>query len=216
MDWRQMMFRWLIAVALSMAATLPASAHPHVWVTARSEIQYDASGAVAAIKQIWTFDDMFSSMATTGLDTNGDKTFSREELAPLAKINVESLRDYEYFTVVKLGQQKLALLAPTDYWLDFKDDLLTLTFTLPFATPAKLSARQLTISIYDPSYFVDFSMAPESPVGMTFAPEGCALTVHSASDPDPSLAEKLQIDDFAMAQPGIGAQFANRIMVNCP
>jgi ABC-type uncharacterized transport system substrate-binding protein len=211
-----MMFRWLFAVAISVGAMVPAWAHPHVWVTARSEIQHDASGAVAAIRQIWTFDDMFSTMATTGLDTNGDKAFSREELAPLAKINVESLRDFDYFTVVKMGQERQALQPPVDYWLEFKDNLLTLTFTLPLVSPRKLSAQQLSVSIYDPSYFVDFSMAPENPVAMTAAPQGCALTVHSAADPDPSLADKLQIDEFAMAQPGIGAQFANRIMVSCP
>ncbi|MFN8830838.1 MAG: DUF1007 family protein [Labrys sp. (in: a-proteobacteria)] len=211
-----MMRRWLLTVGLLLVTALPVQAHPHVWVTARSEIQYDASGAVVAIRQIWTFDDMFSSMATTGLDKDGDKFFSREELAPLAKINVESLQEYDYFTVAKLGDEREVLLPPTDYWLDFKDNLLTLTFSLPLQKPLKIGTRQLTISIYDPSYFVDFSMAPDNPVVMTAAPAGCALSVHSAGDPDPSLAEKLQIDDFAMAQPGIGAQFANRIMVNCP
>ena len=36
-----------------------ATAHPHVWVTMRSELVYAPDGAVTGIRQAWTFDDLF-------------------------------------------------------------------------------------------------------------------------------------------------------------
>src|ERR1700730_4578265 len=44
-----------------------ATAHPHVWVTMRSELVYAPDGAVTGIRQAWTFDDLFSTYATQGM-----------------------------------------------------------------------------------------------------------------------------------------------------
>ncbi|HSI39433.1 MAG TPA: DUF1007 family protein, partial [Xanthobacteraceae bacterium] len=46
----------LIALAVLGSATA-AIAHPHVWVTVRSELDYRADGALAAVKHAWTFDE---------------------------------------------------------------------------------------------------------------------------------------------------------------
>ena len=41
-----------------------ARAHPHVWVTVRSEIVYAPDGSATAVRHRWTFDEMFSTFAT--------------------------------------------------------------------------------------------------------------------------------------------------------
>jgi hypothetical protein len=38
---------------------------------------------------------MFSTFAIQGLESKEKGKFTREELAPLAKVNVESLKEYE-------------------------------------------------------------------------------------------------------------------------
>jgi ABC-type uncharacterized transport system substrate-binding protein len=43
-------------------------------------------------------------MAVQGLDTNGDGVCSKEELKPLAEVNVTSLKDFDYFTFVHLDK----------------------------------------------------------------------------------------------------------------
>ena len=84
------MIRRLIAMITVLAGfvTVPytASAHPHVWVTIRSELLYALDGAATGVRHTWTFDDMFSAFATTGLQKTGG-TFTREALQPLAKVN---------------------------------------------------------------------------------------------------------------------------------
>ena len=77
-------------------------------------------------------------------------------------MNVESLKDFDYFTVAHVDGKKTELNQPVDYWLEFTDGLLTLHFTLPFKTPAK--AQNLSVEMYDPSWFVDFSFAQKDPV----------------------------------------------------
>src|SRR5262249_10865388 len=52
----------LLAFVLAALAllTAQAQAHPHVWVTMKSEIVYAADGTATGVRHAWTFDDMFS------------------------------------------------------------------------------------------------------------------------------------------------------------
>src|ERR1700691_5030570 len=112
---------FLIVLLAGMVATGRAQAHPHVWVTMTEELLYAPDGSVTGVRHAWTFDDMFSAFATQGLDGKTKGEFTREELAPLAKVNVESLKDYAYFTYAKVNgkRQRDAFVEPTDYFLDY-------------------------------------------------------------------------------------------------
>ena len=129
------LFGPLLAAALSLAAGA-ARAHPHVWITAPSELLYAEDGTVTGVRHAWTFDDMFSAYAVQGLESKAKGAYTREELGPLAQTNVESLKEYDYFTIARANGKKVDLGTPVDYWLQFEDGLLTLHFTLPFKTPA--------------------------------------------------------------------------------
>src|ERR1043166_8443695 len=145
--------RFLLVAALAVFAATAARAHPHVSVTMKSELMYAPDGSVTGVRHAWTFDDMFSTFATQGLASKEKGKFTREELAPLAQVNVTSLKDFDYFTVARANGKKADLKAPVDYYLEFADGLLTLHFTLPLATPAK--AQSLDFEMTDPTYFVE-------------------------------------------------------------
>jgi ABC-type uncharacterized transport system substrate-binding protein len=102
----------------------------------RSEILLDPNHQITGIRHAWTFDEFYSAMAVQGLDTNGDGVFSAEELKPLAEVNVNSLKDFAYFTFVHIGDgDNLPLKPPENYLLDYDKGLLTLHFTLPLDKP---------------------------------------------------------------------------------
>jgi hypothetical protein len=124
-------YRTLALAALLLFSATAADAHPHVWLTFKSEMVYGPNGALAAVRHVWTFDEMFSTFATQGLDKNGDGKLSREELAELAEVNVTSLKEFDYFTVAKAGGKPVPFEPPTDYWLEHANSQLTLHFTLP-------------------------------------------------------------------------------------
>jgi ABC-type uncharacterized transport system substrate-binding protein len=211
------MIRAAFIVLFALASAAPALAHPHVWVTMNTELVYAADGSVTGVKHDWAFDDMFSVFATQGLKGKVKGEFSREELAPLAKVNVESLKEYGYFTYATADGKKAPLTDPAPgYWLDYKNQILTLHFTLPFKTPVK--AKYLKIEIYDPTIFVDFEFAKKDPVHLVGAPSGCRLDVVLPQDITVAQSQKLGEGFFNQlnASSNWGAQFANKILVNCP
>ena len=59
----------IVAVALTATAVTGAGAfaHPHVFVTMKSELVYAPDGTVTGVQHSWTFDEMFSAMAIQGL-----------------------------------------------------------------------------------------------------------------------------------------------------
>ncbi len=211
-----MMLRILLTAFVALVIAAPAHAHPHVWVTMHSELVYAPDGSITGIRHAWSFDDMFSTFATQGLETKEKGKFTREELAPLAKVNVESLKEYEYFTYATADGTKAELTDPTpDYWLDYADQVLTLHFTLPFKKPVK--AKELKIEIFDPTIFVDFSFAKDKPAQLVGAPK-CKLDV--AVPREMTFAEGKKLSEIPVDQPNTtmawGAQFANKLLVHCP
>jgi len=209
--------RVLLAFGLLMTLAAPAAAHPHVWVTMRSELLYAPDGSVTGVRHHWAFDDMFSAFATQGLQSKVKGQFTREELAPLAKVNVESLKEYAYFTYATADGKKAPLSDPLpDYWLDYKNAILTLNFTLPFKKPVK--AKYLKLEIYDPTIFVDFEFAKDSPVKLDNPPSGCKLDVVLPQEITVAQSQSLgeQFFNSLSASQNWGERYANKILVNCP
>ncbi len=156
--------RWLggllWAGALVLAAN-SAQAHPHVWITATSELIYAPDGSISGVRHAWTFDDMFSSYAVQGIESKTKGVYSREELEPLAQTNVESLKEFGFFTFAKADGKKEKFQEPVDYFLEYRDSLLTLHFTLLLKTPVK--PKQLALEVFDPEFFIDFKFADNDP-----------------------------------------------------
>jgi ABC-type uncharacterized transport system substrate-binding protein len=210
------MRRIATAIFFLFALAIPAFAHPHVWVTIRSEIVYAPDGSIAAVRHAWTFDDMFSAFATQGFPQQTKGTFTREELAPLAEVNVTSLKEYSYFTFGKIDGGKIEFADPKDYWLEYKDAALTLHFTLPLKTPVKTKAA--SFEIYDESFFVAFDLMPKDPVSLTGAPAGCRVATRGPQEMTAAQSKRLSELDVTQKNTDdkLDASFANRITVSCP
>ena len=214
------LFFSILAALVGMAiAGEAASAHPHVWITVKSELIYAPDGSVSGVRHAWTFDDMFSVFALQGLDSKKKGEYTREELAPLAEVNVSSLKEYDFFTYAKANGKKLEFNDPqAGYYLDYntKDTVLTLYFTLPLKAPVK--AKDLTLEVYDREYFVDFSFAEKDPVKLVGAPAQCKLSVLNPQQMDAALSQQLSQlgPDQKNSSLTIGSEFANKIVVKCP
>ncbi len=193
-----------------------AYAHPHVWVTVRSELVYADDGSITAIRHRWTFDDMFSAFATQGLKKNEQGNVAAEELASLAEVNVTSLKEFDFFSQAKINGRKSPFDTPKDYYLVQDKDVLTLHFTLPFKSPQK--AQKLDLEIYDPAYFVAFALADDNPMVLVGAPPKCELTLARPAADATAAGQRLS-EAFFNSPDGAsnyGAQFANKVAVKCP
>ena len=211
-----MLSRFVVALAALLAAC-PAYAHPHVFVTVKTDILFSPEGKIEGVRHAWTFDEFYSAFALQGLGTGG-KLPTREELQPLAKINVESMGEFGFFTIAKVAGKALEFEAPKDYWLDASaDKSVTQHFTLPLKEPAS-AAKAFVVMVYDPTYFVSFDFDETTPIGLIGAPKGCSAKV---SKPPPLLAAEsktLSESFFSGLSPGdgYGIKLASRILVACP
>jgi ABC-type uncharacterized transport system, periplasmic component len=202
----------LLAGALAFGAN-GAQAHPHVWITASSELIYAPDGSISGVRHAWTFDDMFSTYALQGIETKTKGVYSREELAPLAQ-NVESLKEFAFFTFAKADGRKEKFQEPVDYFLEYKNEALTLHFTLPLKTPVK--PKQLALEVFDPSFFIDFKLADEDPIKLVGAPAACQMKFQRPNDGTAN-AQRLSEQNFMSGDnSNYGAMFANKITVDCP
>ena len=201
---------------LSLAMPGPALAHPHVFVVVRSEIVLDAQGLIAGVRHMWTFDEMYSAFATTGLNPDG-KRARAAQLQPLAEQNVRDLADFGYFTVIKAPGQKIELAQPEAISMsEDEKKLITLRFTVPLKKPAS-AGKVLTLQVYDPTYFVSFDFARD---GVSFAgpPKGCSLTLTQPKSLDEAESQKLGEAFFSGLSPGadFGSKLAGRALIACP
>jgi ABC-type uncharacterized transport system substrate-binding protein len=208
---------WLRLLGILVSLILigsPATAHPHVWVVLKSQIVYDEAGLVTGVRQVWTFDDVYSAFLTHSIKPRRKGIFTREELASIAKENIESLKDDDYFTQATINGSKAAFEAPIEYWFEQKDGSLTLFFTLPLKSPAKV--RTLELAIYDPLYYIDFSFPENNSAVLPRAPASCKLTVSRGKDivvaPGQSIKDAYVKEVNAK---GYGWQFATFINVEC-
>lgn len=208
----------IFAIAATTFASGVANAHPHVWIVAKSELVYAPDGAITGVRHAWTFDDMFSTYALQGIETKTKGVYTRDELASLAKTNVESLKDYDFFTFAKAGgkgsEKKEKFNEPSDYYLEYKDSALVLNFVLPFKVPVKTG--ELALEVFDPSYFIDFKFDDKDPVKLVGAPANCKMTFQRPTD-GTAQTQMLNEKNFMSGDnSNYGAMFANKIAVDCP
>ena len=145
----------------------------------------------------------------------------RRSFEPLAQVNVESLKEFDYFTFVhfdgeddKLHQAQAAgrLLRSTTTRACSR-----FTSRLPLETPVDTHGKPVEVDVYDPSFFVAFGFATEKPVTLAGAEtKGCRPRL----TPDPETAadtKALTESFFTQLGPNsnFGSQFAQTVTMKC-
>ena len=194
-----------------------AAAHPHVFVTVTTTVEIE-NGTITGFDHVWVFDEFYSAMAIQGLDKNGDGVYDREELAELADINMEGLKEFKYFTFPTLGTQEISIADPNrgEYWLEHKDGILSLHFKARMEKPVLTEAQDFQFGIYDPSFFIAFEIAKQGGVKLgRGAPASCRTFV---GEPKEDADAARALGEAFFAQQGganIGFTFAQNIRVKC-
>ncbi|MGQ0483871.1 MAG: DUF1007 family protein [Hyphomicrobiales bacterium] len=211
-----------VTIALVAAcAAAPASAHPHVWIDMRSDIVFTDDGLIKGVNLEWTFDDGYTQMALDGLDSNGDGVYSQSEIEPLTKENVASLKDYEYFTVMRVDGEKQEIGEVAEFGQIWSNDKLALHFHVPLKNPVDPAKGQFTLKVYDPEFFIAIDYVKDDPVTVLGKiPTACKLMVK----PVPTDAE-LEATRQMLSTKGkdwqpennedFGAMFAQAVAIEC-
>jgi ABC-type uncharacterized transport system substrate-binding protein len=179
----------------------PAASHPHVWITVETTVLYD-KGNFTGLNHKWTFDEFYTAMAIEGLDKNNDGVYSREELAELAKVNIDGLKEFGYFTYPIVDGKDVKIQDPNDYWLEHKDGVLSLHFTVSFDQPIPANAKGFAYVVQDPSFYIAFLPAKTDPVRLgQGAPKSCKAQIGNPKHEGENDADRLAKTFAQLATP---------------
>ena len=180
----------MAAMLVFLAAVLPVSAHPHIFINAKVTVVFDADGAVAGLRHDWTFDTAFSAWMIQGLDTDGDRETSPAELQSLADENMVGLADFGFYTYAGEGDALMSFTAAGDPRMVFADGRTTLSYSVNATQPLPVTGR-FELAVYDPEYYVAITVADVADVTLENAPAGCAAVVEPPKPMEPAVEERL-------------------------
>ena len=173
--------RWKPAAAAfagAVCAAVPAMAHPHVWIDMRSDVVFDDKGLITGLNLMWTFDDAYAQVALDGMDANGDGDYSPQELEPLTKENLESLKDYDFFTVMRFNGDKQPFGPIVESGQLWSNNKLQLHFQLPLKTPIDPVKGEFVTKVYDPEFYIAIDYVKDDPVSVIGSmPKNCQLVM---------------------------------------
>lgn len=208
----------LLLVLLMAAGPVPAIAHPHVFADARLEVVASDDGNVQELRNVWRFDDMFSSSVLMDFDANTNLKLDQAELEEIGKTILESLGDYDYFTFITHDGKPVEIARPDALHVDFQDNLLLVFFSVKPKTPLPVSGT-LSFGVYDPTLYtaIDFS----DDTRMVLEGDRLKDCQHKVVRPDPDdviAQNQSTLTEAFFADPGnndMGKLFATRLEVSC-
>lgn len=211
----------VMAAMMGCAIATKAQAHPHVWIEMQSDVVFTEDGLIKGVDLEWTFDDAYAQMALEGLDVDGDGLYSQTELAPLTKENISSLKDYEFFTVMRANGEQQKIGEVTEFGQIWSNNKLTLHLQVPLETPLDPKKAEFMFKVYDPEFFIAIDYAGDDPVDIVGKmPESCKLVVK----PVPTDAELEQTRTMLSTKGAdwkpenaedFGAMFAQAVSIAC-
>lgn len=197
MDGRTRSLRTAVCLAALLSAG-PALAHPHVFAESRMEIVGTADGKLAAVRNIWRMDELFSSSVLFDFDKNANGVLDDAELIEVGSVVRESIAEWEFYTFVTVGGRDVKMLPPDEIRTLYQDGQLLMFFEMKAGEEIDLKATPATFSTFDDSFFVAFDYAEESAFALLDLPGTCASKVVV---PDPDAAAAQWMDEISMLKP---------------
>ena len=141
---------------LTAGLTAMAVAHPHVFVDASIIAVFDQSG-FTGLRNLWTFDEMYSAAMLASADADGDGKISEKEAPQIKDAVLGPLATSNYYNYVVVGTEFLPAREIRNFEATMKNGKLTLDFTVAFSVPAKQDYTMITLAVSDPTNYIQIT-----------------------------------------------------------
>jgi len=210
--------------ALVLAATLttaPAHAHPHIFVDTSVQFLFNDTEALAAVRIIWVYDELYSLLITEelGLDPDFDGVLTEAEIEALSGFDMNWDEGYAGDTRGFAGERAISLSRPVEWTAAFEDGKIITTHVRALGTPLNPRDTEVVIRLYDPSFYTAYSATDTQLV------QGAAGCTAEAAKFDPNAAYaylEARLDeagakgaDVEMDFPEVGEAFADEVRLIC-
>ena len=218
---RRNLYIVMAAMMASFVGTPGPGASPCLDRNAVIHVVFTEDGLIKGVDLEWTFDDAYTQMALEGLDVDGDGIYSQAELAPLTKENIASLKDYEFFTVMRANGEQQKIGEVTDFGQIWSNNKLKLHLQVPLEKPIDPKTQEFVFKVYDPEFFIAIDYVKDDPVDVVGKmPEVCKLVVKPVpTDAELDQTRTMLSTKGADWKPEIaedfGAMFAQAVSIAC-
>ncbi|KRD51250.1 DUF1007 family protein [Ensifer sp. ENS10] len=210
--------RLIMAGLATLLAPSLALTHPHIFAEARLEVVSDDKAEVSELRNVWRFDELFSSSVVLDFDKNSNAMLDPDELAEVGQTVLESLSEYNYYTTILDNGKTIKVNKPDSITVDYKDGQLMMMFAVKPAEPMPLKGK-LSFGVYDPTMYTAMDFATDN--DLTVVGDKINACEHKVVRPDPDevLAEnKDTLTDAFWSDPtgtDMSKLFATRIEITC-
>lgn len=207
----------LMAALLSLAPAA-AFAHPHIFVEARLEVVAGKDGSVEELRNVWRFDEVFSSSVVMDFDKNTDLKLEPNELTEVGNTVKKSLADYDYYMNLTMNGKNITVQKPDIIHVDYKDGQLLMFFAVKPVEKMPLKGR-LTFGVYDPSLYTSIDFPTDNELAIVG--DGFKTCKHQVVRPDADEVisqNKQSLTDAFFNDPtgtNMSKLFATRLEVTC-
>ncbi|HEX8045244.1 DUF1007 family protein [Rhizobium sp.] len=161
----------ILLLAMLSLLPVPALAHPHIFIDAKFELVAAPDGSISELRNIWHFDEVFSSSVLMDFDKGDSQTLSASELKAVGKTVRDSLAQYNYYTNVTNNGKAVPMAKPEAIQADYKDGSLTLTFALKPEQKTFLKGTTV-FGIYDKTLYTAVDFATDDDMTLSGAASG--------------------------------------------
>lgn len=183
----------------------------------KTTLLFNEKSQITGIREHWLFDKMYTAFALHDFDPNHNGKLDKDELMQLATENMNGLKEFNYFTVMEMMDGKaITLGAATNIESFLENEQIVIAFTLPLNEPLDMTARQMTLRIYDPTYYIDMGYYEKDPVSFDKnAPKSCTFKVTRPAVDINMISAAAALDKKAVAPKDFGYSFAEVVTVSC-
>lgn len=161
-----MFVRWSLRTGAAVSIFLAASAtsalaHPHAWL--ENSVRAHFSGAkLTQLDLHWRFDEVFSADVLRFIKHDPAQPLGASDVAALSRNAFTDLKEYGYFTHLRSGERPVSDLRPRGFHAIMDGRRLVYDFSLVPVQPVDAAAAPLTAAFYDPTYYVDVALVPQT------------------------------------------------------
>lgn len=207
------------AVAVTLVAITPASAHPHVWIDGGVDFVLGEGAVLEALEVTWRYDafETLYILSSHGLGLNDEGALDEDDRQELVRHRSNWPEDFDGSAHLSVDGARVGLEWPEGLDAHIVDGRLEVTFTRRLGTPLPVARRNVDVAFYESTYFFAFSVT--DPPRVSGEAGTCDARV-IPFEPDGRAAD-LQDILFELGREetpdieNVGALFADRIELRC-
>ena len=170
-----------LTFAAALAATGPATTHPHIWIDAAANLVFE-HGALVGVEARWTLDPFVSALLIEDFDADKNGVFEPEEATALEQATFVGLSEFGFYTHLRVDGVASSPETVLNFRPTISGDTVLYDFYVPLPEPADPSRQRVDIAFYDETYFTDLYYE-ESMVSVSGDQTGgCSLSLREDHD----------------------------------